>query len=129
MVEAAPVTPPKQAVVLYLYAGAARKNDIGSFVASLSSEAGFEDIVGEVDVCRSSEHDLLNADFWMTIKRNIKEGYYAALVVSPPCNTHTRSRNNRSNGPPPLRSKKYPWGFPWLEGPPIKGSSKRPINF
>ena len=35
------------------------------------------------------------------------------LLASPPCEAFTRVRRQRP-GPPPLRSSRFPFGFPWL---------------
>ena len=40
--------------------------------------------------------------------------YYCALVASPPCSTFSRSRSSGLPGPRPLRSRRWPRGFPWL---------------
>ena len=42
----------------------------------------------------------------------ITSGMYRALVASPPCSTFSRCRS--SAGPRPLRSRRWPRGFPWL---------------
>lgn len=37
------------------------------------------------------------------------------IMLSPPCGTFSRARRNRrSSGPHPIRSRDWPWGFPWL---------------
>ena len=113
----APATPPVVHVVLYMYAGEARRNDIASYLSSLGDSAGIEVRMEEVDICRDASHNFLDEGFWSAIKEKIRTGFYAALIVSPPCHTHTRARQNKSNGPPPIRSRTYPWGFPWLSGP------------
>ena len=37
-----------------------------------------------------------------------------ALVASPPCSTFSCSRSSGLPGPQPLRSRRWPRGFPWL---------------
>jgi hypothetical protein len=39
-----------------------------------------------------------------------------ALIITPPCNTWSRLPWSDSPGPKPLRSRRHPWGFPWLSG-------------
>ena len=48
--------------------------------------------------------------------QSIRDSNWRVLIVTPPCHTHSRSRNNwrASPGPRPLRSKDFPYGFPWL---------------
>lgn len=59
------------------------------------------------------------------IEREIRSGRVAAVHIGPPCGTASKARNIpvrkklRRAGPPnpkPLRSAKFPEGFPWLKG-------------
>lgn len=36
------------------------------------------------------------------------------VLVTPPCSTWSRVRGANCRGPPTIRSKEHPWGFPWL---------------
>lgn len=49
----------------------------------------------------------------MWLKR-IGTGEFRAVVVTPPCSTYSRVRRANMKGPPPLRSRSFPYGFPWL---------------
>eukprot|EP00438_Fugacium_kawagutii_P016715 Skav227659 [mRNA] locus=scaffold58:564261:566969:- [translate_table: standard] len=46
--------------------------------------------------------------------RRIEAGDFHAILVTPPCSTWSRVRGANTRGPPMIRSKQYPWGFPWL---------------
>ena len=72
--------------------------------------------VHEVDVINGQEQDLDDDRVWDDILIRIRAGAYKAIIVSPPCSTFSRATLNRSRGPPPMRSSKYPWGFPWILG-------------
>ena len=41
---------------------------------------------------------------------------FGIVFLSPPCNTFSRARHlwKKSPGPRPIRSKQYPYGFPWV---------------
>ena len=38
------------------------------------------------------------------------------MAASPPCGTFSRARHANIQGPRPVRSDKFPRGFPWLQG-------------
>ena len=44
------------------------------------------------------------------------------VAASPPCNTFSRARWANNKGPPPLRMKHCPRGFPWLKGPLLEAA-------
>ena len=102
--------------VLYVFSGIRRKANLKYWLGLGGKTASMDIVVEEVDVLHGSEHDLLNEDVWRKLRGRIKAGEFDAIVISPPCSTYSRSRLNKRGGPPPLRSRKYPWGFPWLAG-------------
>ena len=57
-----------------------------------------------------SQQELLN---------RIKSGYYAAVILSPPCASWSTAPWANNWGRRPLRTALYPWGMPWLEGPKL----------
>ena len=77
---------------------------------------GLEVKVHEYDVINGADQDLDNDKVWDDILIRIRAGAYAAIVVSPSCSTFSRATFNRTRGPPPMRSAKHPWGFPWIMG-------------
>ena len=48
---------------------------------------------------------------WCKLKAVIRAGYYHFLFAGPPCRTFSLARQVRP-GPPPLRDRQYPYGFP-----------------
>ena len=102
--------------VLYVFAGAHRKSDVGDQLRTMQLEFGFDMDIREVDLLRSTTDDVTITSFWEGLLNDLRTGLYDCLVITPPCNTHSRARNAASPGPRPLRSKKFPWGFPWLTG-------------
>ena len=74
----------------------------------------------ELDLLRSEEHDVLQEPFWEAKMRRLDTGHYRVLVITPPCNTHSRARNSNAPKPKPVHSKRDPLGFPWLQGSQLK---------
>ena len=50
---------------------------------------------------------------------SLAAGEWDVLVITPSCNTWSRLPWSSSPGPKPLRSRRHPWGFPWLTGPAL----------
>ena len=51
-----------------------------------------------------------------TLEHSLSNGKFDAAIITPPCNTHSRALFANKWGPRPYRSRRYPMGFPWLEG-------------
>lgn len=70
----------------------------------------------EVDILRNPDDDVTLDEVWDPIIASIKTRQWDAVILTPPCNTFSRSRHNWKNspGPRPVRSRDYPFGFPWL---------------
>ena len=100
--------------VLYLFAGAARRSDVHHFLAMNCDREGFQLTIKEIDLLRHQSHDVTDDVLWRQLMDEIRAGLWDVLVCTPPCNTHSRARYSSRPGPPPLRAKRYPWGFPWL---------------
>eukprot|EP00434_Breviolum_minutum_P036054 symbB.v1.2.031930.t2/scaffold3763.1/size50786/1 len=49
------------------------------------------------------------------ILRRIGGGEFDAVICTPPCSTWSRVRAANMRGPPPIRDKNYPWGYPWVK--------------
>ena len=115
-----PLVPTSPAVpfvsVLYVFAGKARKSDVGDQLRQLHAEGTINLQLSELDLLRDEDHNVLNASCWTPVKQAMEAGDFQVLIMTPPCNTHSRARYANSQGPAPLRSKQWPRGFPWLEG-------------
>ena len=118
-----PATPPaiieppaRQFHVLYLFAGMPRRADIKAELMAIAAASSREVAVEEVDICRGSGHDMLDDRVFNICLHKIRQRHYDVVIVTPPCNTFSRARCNKGTGPPPIRSRVYPWGFPWLYG-------------
>lgn len=100
--------------VLYLFAGEERKTSVASYLRALTEKKGWRLEIEEVDIRRSPQQDLSVTDFQDRIIARVSSGEFHAVICTPPCSTWTRVRMANLRGPPPLRSKEYPWGFPWV---------------
>ena len=100
--------------ILYLFSGAHRQTSFASNVSKLAKDAGLNITVLEVDIEFGEEHDLSKQEVRQTWLNRIASGEFRAVVVTPPCSTYSRVRMANMKGPPPLRSKDFPYGFPWL---------------
>lgn len=104
--------------MLYLFCGRERKADIKHFLQRFGSNDNFQVHVREVDIERSDADDLLQQQLWDEIFKELHQGLYDVVVVTPPCNSFSRARCNSflAPGPVPVRNVNHPWGFPWLSG-------------
>ena len=100
--------------ILYLFSGAHRQTSFASNVTKLAKEAGLAVTVVEVDIEFGEGHDLSKQEVRQSWLNRIRKGEFRAVVVTPPCSTYSRVRMANMKGPPPLRSKDFPFGFPWL---------------
>ena len=69
--------------------------------------------VTEADILNTqlADQDLLDDSVWERIRRDLLAGVYTAVFASPPCRTFCEARAI-SPGPPQLRDKQHPYGFP-----------------
>ena len=99
--------------MIYFFAGEVRKGDIGHWLKVLCSELTWELHLVEIDILRGGmEHDLLDPcrrEQWLN---QALEQH--AVLCTPPCSTFSRVTWSNNRGPHPIRSAKYPSGFPWL---------------
>ena len=102
--------------VLYVFAGVKRKSDVGSHLQELANSCDFTLECHEIDLYRDPTHNVLENTFWKSLVDKVTCRYYDIVIITPPCNTFSRSLNANRLGPRPMRSKEWPWGFPWLEG-------------
>ena len=103
--------------MLYLFAGAKRRSGLAASARKAFLGTGLKVNVEEIDVLQGGKrHDLLSKARQARLLARISRGDFALLASSPPCGTHSRARHANRRGPRPVRSDKYPRGFPWLRG-------------
>lgn len=71
--------------------------------------------VEEVDISRRDDDDLSQEAKQEEILRRIGAGEFDAVICTPPCSTWSRVRAANMRGPPPIRDRNYPWGYPWVK--------------
>lgn len=105
--------------VLYLFAGKERKSSVSGRLKAMAHRLGNGTAieVEEWDILRGAEFDLGVPTVQAALLARIKNGDFDLVLSTPPCNTWSRVLFANSFGPCPVRSKAYPWGYPWLEGP------------
>ena len=94
--------------VLLLFSGPHQRPDsLRALLAQAGIEATEFDIVNE----HMGDQNLLDDATWGRIRRDLLAGVYVALFAAPPCRTFSEVRTKRP-GPPPLRDRDYPYGYP-----------------
>eukprot|EP00435_Cladocopium_sp_Y103_P048825 s2527_g14.t1 len=103
--------------VLYLFAGAHRKADVGGYMATWAKDNKVTLKGLQIDILRDATHDLLQQQAWSWVVAQLRAGVVSLLIAAPPCNTYSRARcQYRSRGGPrPLRDFQFSRGFPWLK--------------
>ena len=97
--------------VVYLFAGPDRRGSIKEYLYKFCPP-GSKALVTEIDLLRSSDHDLLEITFQEKCLALVKDCH--TVICTPPCNTFSRAPWSNRFGPQPIRSAKFPLGFPWL---------------
>lgn len=100
--------------VLYLFSGAQRKASVASFLQEQAAGVGIQFELREIDIQNSPEWDLADRSLQKRLLEELRQGHYHVVLVTPPCSTWSRVRGANCRGPPPVRSREHPWGFPWL---------------
>ena len=100
--------------VLYLFAGGERKTSVVEQLRKILQKKGWDLEAVEVDLKRGDQWDLSDESLQDSIIKDLEAGKYHGVICTPPCSTWSRVRCANLRGPPPLRTKEHPWGFPWV---------------
>jgi len=107
--------------MLYLFAGPARKSDLGNSIKEIVQEhnvsngTSFTIEIESVDILRGgAEHDLDDEERQNRYKQDLMDGWYNLVVAAPPCSTFSRALFSDRSLPRPLRDFANPWGKPGL---------------
>ena len=93
---------------LYLFAGKARRSDVGDCLR----QRGWD--VLELDILRDKSHDISLEKVQDKIRGWIRERTFRALLASPPCDSFTRAKMANLLGPRPVRDFDHQRGLPGL---------------
>eukprot|EP00973_Karenia_brevis_P088517 12274148-Karenia_brevis.AAC.1 len=76
--------------ILYLFAGAKRKSDVGDFMEQLAKEKGIMLHLHEIDLLIGGDcHDLSKEDVWQQVLTLLPS--VDGVLATPPCHTHSRA--------------------------------------
>ena len=100
--------------ILYLFSGRHRDTSFAVQMKELGRSRGVTVSVEEVDIEFGASFDLSVQEIRQHYLSKTQRRDYDAVVCTPPCSTYSRVRMANMRGPPPLRSREFPFGFPWL---------------
>ena len=90
--------------ILYLFSGSPRKGSVKSWATKLAAKWGVRVQVDMVDIKVRPHLDLTKDSVQRDLLNKISAGYYAAIILSPPCSTFTRATFSNRKGPRHVRS-------------------------
>lgn len=85
------------------------------YLEQLTKRKGWGLVAREVDLKRGQEFDLTHSELQDKIISDTHDGLFHCVICTPPCSTWSRVRMANMRGPPPLRSKEYLCGYPWVK--------------
>ena len=101
--------------MFYVFAGEARQSSVAEFCKQIAGKFSARCIVIEWDVLRQSFHNVLLGDNRQLHDWLIRTFPFDFYFNTPPCDSWCRAHFLRGTGPPPLRNRIYPLGFPWAK--------------
>ena len=101
--------------MLYVHAGGLHRSELETWVANESRDRNF--FVDEFDMSLLEEP---GKSCWDELLHDVRDGCYNLIYVSPPSATFSRSALAGSSARAPLRDERWPEGYPWLRGKPLK---------
>ena len=101
-------------VIMHLFGGERRLEDIHFFVERLAEEAGLTVLMATVDLATDHRWDLAREDTQHELL-GMMSGFVDLLILGPPCSTVSRARHaSNSLGVRPVRFRDNFWGRPDL---------------
>ena len=101
--------------MLYVHAGGLHRSELETWVAKESRDRNF--FVDEFDMSLLEEP---GESCWDELLHDARDGCYNLIYISPPSATFSRSALAGSSARTPLRDERWPEGYPWLRGKPLK---------
>ncbi|CAK0903818.1 unnamed protein product, partial [Prorocentrum cordatum] len=102
-------------VVMHLFAGRRRRGDVQEVVERLAKERCLRVLFLSADLLDDPRWDLANPSTFSALMELCEGGWVDIVLGGPPCSTWSRARYNRHRpGPPPVRSRRCPWGLSGL---------------
>jgi hypothetical protein len=108
-------------VILHLYSGRRRNGDLQHFVEWQALSEYYEVVVLSIDLAVDAKWGDLKrretVDYWL---QQVYSKRVVGSIKGPPCESWSAARllemDDKSNAPPPLRSRAKPWGLDGLKG-------------
>ena len=124
-IRAARQAPARVFVVMHLFGGERRKEDVHDFVERLAEEAGVRVLMTTVDLATDHRWDLANEETQHELM-SMMSGYVDLLLLGPSCSTVSRARRIRNHvGVRPVRFRNCFWGRRDLNRMSVLGYKKR----
>ena len=101
------------AKVLCLFSGRRRKNSVAGCLRQQAKQHGVHLEVLELDIRSNKNLDFTLNSVQKRWLQRIRAGEFFAVVSTPPCSTFSRAPWANEQGAYPVRSQRYPRGFPW----------------
>ncbi|CAK0898424.1 unnamed protein product, partial [Prorocentrum cordatum] len=102
-------------VAMHLFAGRRRRGDVQEVVERLAMERSLRVLFLSADLLDDPRWDLASPPTFSALMELCEGGWVDVVLGGPPCSTWSRARYNRRRpGPPPVRSRRCPWGLPGL---------------
>ena len=103
-------SPQRVFVIMHLFGGERRSEDVHSFVEEYADEAGVTVLMATVDLATDSRWDLAREDTQHELL-GMMSGFVDLLLLGPPCSTVSRARHSTNvMGIRPVRLRDCFWG-------------------
>ena len=100
--------------MLYLFSGCTRKGSVSHWTRKLATKWNVKVQIDMVDIRVRPHLDVTKPSVQQSLLNKIRAGYYAAIILSPPCSTFTRATFSNKRGPRPVRTFVHLRGLPRL---------------
>ncbi|OLP75372.1 hypothetical protein AK812_SmicGene44843 [Symbiodinium microadriaticum] len=102
-------------VIMHLFGGERRSEDVQAFVERFAEEAGISVLMATIDLATDYRWDLAREDTQHELL-GMMSGFVDLLLLGPPCSTVSRARHLRNSvGIRPVRLRSCFWGRPGLK--------------
>ena len=102
-------------VIMHLFGGERRSEDVQAFVERFAEEAGISVLMATVDLATDHRWNLAREDTQHELL-GMMSGFVDLLLLGPPCSTVSRARHLRNSvGIRPVRLRSCFWGRPGLK--------------
>ena len=94
-----------------MFSGLKRDRDLEWYLVRIGAIHGMKVVVISLDLAYGSQNDLYDMNVVKRLVLKGKERFWSGAHNGSPCSTWSKVKS-QPGGPPPLRSRTYPWGLP-----------------